>query len=149
MAETNEQRITQLESIVNELTARVAADPENMDLPPLLAAAKAELLDLQAAEVAAAEKAAAEVAAAEVAAAEKAAAEVAAAEAKAVADAKAAAAAAPAATPAPARATSFRTAAIAIKPLPPTVPESMKAGARPSPAARRPAPVAGTSRSGH
>lgn len=48
MAETtNAERITQLESIVNELTARVAADPANTDLPPLLAAAKAELDDLQ------------------------------------------------------------------------------------------------------
>lgn len=47
MAETTAERITQLESIVNELKARVAADPANTDLPPLLAAAEAELKDLQ------------------------------------------------------------------------------------------------------
>ena len=39
MTETPAQRIAQLESLVNELTARVAADPANVDLPPLLAAA--------------------------------------------------------------------------------------------------------------
>ena len=49
MAETSAQRIAQLESVINELTARVAADPTNTDLPPLLAAAQAEHTDLQAA----------------------------------------------------------------------------------------------------
>jgi peptidoglycan hydrolase CwlO-like protein len=155
MAETPAQRITQLESIVNELTARVAADPENMDLPPLLADAKAELADLEsegaAADRAAADRAAADRAAADRAAADRAAADKAAADAKAVADAKAAAAAAAASAPAsaPAKPTSFRKEAIDIKSMPPTVPASMRAGGRPNPAAPRPAPVSGTSRSGH
>lgn len=41
------ERIAQLESIVNELTSRIAGDPANTDLPPLLAAAQAELTNLQ------------------------------------------------------------------------------------------------------
>jgi hypothetical protein len=35
-----------------------------------------------------------------------------------------------------------------IKPMPPTVPAGMRQNTRPSPAAPRPAPVAGSSRSG-
>ena len=154
MAETPAQRIVQLESIVNELAARVAADPGNADLPPLLAAAQAELTTLEATAAAdqaaadAAAKAAADQAAADAAA--KAAADQAAADAaaKAAADktaAKAAAAKAAKAAPAPAPAPAKPT--LAIRPLPPTVPASMKA-TRPNPAARRPAPVAGTSRAG-
>jgi hypothetical protein len=149
MAETNEQRIAQLESVVNELTARVAAEPADVDLPPLLAVAKTELADLEAqiAEQAAAEQAAAEQAVADKAAAEKAAAEQAAAE-QAAAEQAAAAKAKPAffrkaAPKAPAAAPPK----LAIKPLPPTVPASMRAS-RPNPAARRPVPVAGSSRSG-
>ena len=157
MAETSAQRITQLESIVNELTTRIAAEPTNVDLPPLLAAAQAELTALEATAAAdqaaadAAAKAAADQAAADAAAkaaadqaaadaAAKAAADKAAAKAAAVAAAKVAKTA-PAPAPAPAKPT------LAIKPLPPTVPASMRA-TRPNPAARRPAPVAGTCRAG-
>jgi hypothetical protein len=167
MAETNAQRITQLESIVNELTVRVAADSTNMDLPPLLAAAQVELTDLRtagvtaavaaaaaankaaadksAADKVAADKSAADKVAADKAAADKAAADKAATDAvaagrsrrAAAADAAAAAAAAAAVAPATAPA-----------PAMPTVPESMKADTRPNPGAPRPTPVAGSSRSG-
>lgn len=47
MPDTPEKRIEQLTSIVNELTARIAGDPGNADLPPLLASAQAELTALQ------------------------------------------------------------------------------------------------------
>lgn len=48
MPDTPEKRIAQLESIVNELTARIAGDPGNADLPPLLTSAQAELAALKA-----------------------------------------------------------------------------------------------------
>ena len=44
MPDRPEKRIEQLPSIVNELTARIAGDPGNADLPPLLASAQAELM---------------------------------------------------------------------------------------------------------
>ena len=43
MPDSPEKRTEQLQSIVNELTARIAGDPGNADLPPLLASAQAEL----------------------------------------------------------------------------------------------------------
>ncbi len=43
MPDTVAKRTEQLKSIVNELTARIAGDPGNTDLPPLLASAQAEL----------------------------------------------------------------------------------------------------------
>lgn len=119
MTETVAQRITQLESIVNELTARVAADPGNVDLPPLLTAAQVELTDLQAAPAAPA--ASAVPAAAQVATA--------------AAPAAPAKAAAPVSRPkmtAPA-------AKLNIKPEPPTVPALMRT--RPNPASPRPLPT--------
>ena len=41
------ERIAQLESIINELTVRIQGDPTNEDLPPLLKAAQGELAEVQ------------------------------------------------------------------------------------------------------
>lgn len=117
MTETPAQRIAQLESLVNELTARVAADPANVDLPPLLAAAKAELADLQNPPAAPAAVPAPAAPAP-------------------VAPAPRPKIVVPAALKAPAPAAK----SAGLKPMPPTVPEVMKAR-RPAPAAPRSAPV--------
>ena len=153
MAETVAQRIAQLESIVNELTTRVAADQANTDLPPLLAAAKAELADLQtppSASTVAATPAASAASAASAAVAIPAPAATAV-PAAAAAPQAAAKLAVPVSRPkvvapavAPAMAKAATKPQMSIKPMPPTVPAVMTG--RPNPA--RPRPLQTSSRAG-
>lgn len=138
MARNRADRGAQLQSVIDNLTAKVAAEPDNPDLPPLLANAQKELADLEAAAKAAEDAAAAK--AAEEAAAAQAASEAAAAAAQAAAEAAAAQAASEAAAAqtaaAPAVEPSATTAAPAVEPA-----ETSAAPAAPVETSAAPAPV--------
>ena len=133
MAESQQARLDELTAVVNELQERIAAQPANPDLPPLLAAAKAEVVTLADAIAAAAAKTAAAPATQPATAAPAATAATPPAPAPAAQPAAtASASAAPAATPAKAPPAAQRPRTLPIRPLPPTaVPRAGAAPAKP------------------